>query len=183
MPGVKGQRSGGHNKKSAQTHVVQGTFRGDRHADAVASEPPKGRPSPPKPLEGDALDEWDRMVGRLEQSGTLSVVDDAALYQYARLFAETEAAAVSQLETNGSVQILEENVGDLKGPELVAAFQEISKMRRLEASYATQIRQGRMAIRQYLVEFGQTPAARQRVKVPPTKEPSKAEKFRMKKGA
>lgn len=176
MPGTG--NSGGRNRLSAQAHVVKGTFRSDRHADAVAPEPPRGRPEPPKALEGEATEEWDRMIARLELSGALSKVDDAALYQYVRLFAETEQASVSREEANASVQILEENIGGLKGPDLVAAFQEIGKMRRLEASYATQIRQGRMAIRQYLVEFGLTPAARSRVKLPPKPQASKADQFR-----
>lgn len=178
MAGTK--NSGGRNKQGAKVHVLRGTFRGDRHTNAaVAPPPPKGRPEPPKPLEGDALAEWDRMVRRLEQCGTLAVVDDAALYQYVRLFEETEQHASTKDVVAASTQILEENIGDLRGADLVAAFQEISKMRRLEAGYATQIRQGRMAIRQYLVEFGQTPAARSRVSAPTESQPkSKAAQFR-----
>ncbi len=175
--------SGGRGKRSAQAHLVMGTFRPDRHGDDVTADPPKGRPSMPKLLTGDALAEWDRMVGRLEVSGTLSVVDDAVLYQMARLFEETEQAAVTRDEVSASAKILEENIGDLQGAELVAAFQEIGKMRRLEAGYATQIRQGRMAIRQYLVELGQTPSARSRVKATPTKQLSKTEQFRQRKWA
>ena len=64
----------------------------------------------PKALEGDALEEWDRMIHRLEVSRALSTVDDAALYQYCRLFAETDALALSQVETNQTIALLEENL-------------------------------------------------------------------------
>lgn len=164
MAGVKG-RSGGRNAKTRAQLSMDGTFRPDRHAGLSNPEPPSGKPEPPKVLEGDALEEWNRMVGRLEVSRTLTKVDDAVLYQYCRLFAETEALAVSQLETASSIDIMEENLSGLEGSELVQAFQEITKLRQLESRYGTQIRQGRMALRTYLVEFGMTPAARSRVKV------------------
>lgn len=173
--------SGGRNKKSGTVHLLSGTFRRDRHTDAVAPEPPSGRPDPPAPLEGMALAEWTRMVDRLDRSKTLTVVDDAALYQYARLFAETEQLAEARGEAAATVKILEENLSDLEGPDLVAAFQEIAKMRQLEARYAVQTRQGRLAIRQYLVEFGMTPSARTRVRaIGPAKPASKVDQFRAK---
>jgi hypothetical protein len=37
------------------------------------------------------------------------------------------------------------------------------KLKQLDAKAITQLRQGHMALRQYLVEFGMTPAARNRV--------------------
>ncbi len=179
MPGTAA--SGGRNKKTSQLHVLAGTFRGDRHGDAVAPEPPKGKPEPPKPLDGDALEEWDRMIGRMESSGTLSKVDDAALYQHCRLFAETEQIERTQAETSETVRILQENFDgkdDLSFENMLAVAQEITKLKKLEASYISQVRQGRMAIRQYLVEFGMTPAARSRVKLPAKPQQSKAEQFR-----
>lgn len=170
MPGVKG-RSGGRNAKTTAEHRLAGTFQKVRHAGIRNPEPPQGMPVPPKELEGDAADEWARMLDRLAQSRTLSKVDDGALYQYCRMFAETEQLAVKQIEVGGSLMILEQSLGDFKGPELVAAFQELTKLRRLESQYTTQIRQGRMGLRVYLVEFGLTPASRGRVKLPDAKEP------------
>jgi P27 family predicted phage terminase small subunit len=178
--------SGGRNKVSAQTHVVLGTFNTTRHTGEAAPEPPAGTPDIPKGLEGDALAEWQRMVARLEVSGTLSKVDDAAIYQYALLFAETEDAARMRREAGDTARILRENFDGnekLDFADQLAAAQEINKSMKLEASYATSVRQGRMAIRQYLVEFGMTPAARSRVKASPKKELSKAEQFRQRKGA
>lgn len=168
MAGVKG-RSGGHNAKTAKQHKLAGTFQKVRHARVRNPDPPAGIPVPPKPLDGDAAEEWQRMLDRLAKSRTLSDVDAGALYQYCRLFAETEALAVKQIEVGGTVMILEESVGDFKGPELLQIFQELSKMRRLEASYTSQIRMGRMGLRVYLTEFGLTPASRGRVKLPDQK--------------
>lgn len=165
MPGVKGQKSGGHNAKTRAQLELAGTFRKDRHQH-LTPEPPKGIPTPPRELTGEALAEWLRMIGRLTLSGALSVVDDGVLYQYCQLFAETEGIALIQEETAGSIDILEQNVAGLKGPDLVACFQEITKLRKLEAGYITKVRQGRMALRMLLTEFGLTPASRGRVKLP-----------------
>ncbi|MCA1562178.1 MAG: P27 family phage terminase small subunit [Acidobacteria bacterium] len=150
--------------KTRREHEVAGTFRRDRHSHRNP-DPPKGIPTSPKELTGAALDEWQRMIDRLSKSGSLSVVDDAALYQYCRLFAETEAIEQTQAETAASIEILEQNLAGLEGAELVQCFQEITKLRQLEARYTTQVRQGRMALRTFLVEFGLTPAARGRVKL------------------
>lgn len=176
MPGTA--NSGGRNAKPPTAHVLTGTFRADRHAGYATPEPPKGRPDPPKALDGDALAEWGRLCDRLMANGTLALNDDGALYQAARLFAETEDYARLRDETGASVSILEENLHGLKGPDLVACFQEISKLRQLEARYAVQIRQGRMAQRAYLVEFGLTPSSRTRVKLPAAKPQSKVDAYR-----
>jgi hypothetical protein len=161
MAGVRG-RSGGHNRKARAMRVVQGTFRADRDT-GLAPEPPGGAPERPATLTGEAADEFDRMVIRLTVSGTISTVDDALLLQYALLFAETQAIARTQAETAGSIAILEENLAGLTGADLVACFQEITKLRQLEGRYISQIRQGRMGLRTFLIEFGMTPLSRNRV--------------------
>jgi len=167
--------------KTSQAHILAGTFREDRHQPTV--EPPKGRPDSPKPLDGDALAEWDRMILRLESCGTLAKVHDAAIYQYALLFAETEQIHEIQADTAAGIDRLEENLSGLEGKDLVDCFQEISKLRQLEARYVTQVRQGRIAIKQFLVEFGLTPAAQGRVKLPAAATKSAAQSFREAKGA
>ena len=166
MAGVKGQRSGGHNRKTPQQHQLEGTYQKVRHAGLRSQDTPVGVPVAPMLLEGKAQAEWDRMLERLSVSKVISVVDDAALYQHCRLYAEVEAIAGQQLEVSASIVILEENIRGLQGPDLVTVFQEIAKLRQLQARYTTQLRQGRMAIRTYLVEFGLTPASRGRVKLP-----------------
>jgi phage terminase small subunit len=79
-----GARSGaGRKQLGAELHVLKGTFKPGRHGerDDQPQEPRKGRPEAPMPLEGAALAEWDRTLNRLESAGTLSVIDDAAVYQ------------------------------------------------------------------------------------------------------
>lgn len=165
MAGIRGSRTGGRNAKPRQLHVLKGSYRADRHAGKMTPEAPPGRPVSPKPLTGDALEEWDRMTARLELLGALSPVHDAALYQHCRLFAETEDQARRGEEYSASIAILESNLRDLEGADLLHCFQEITKMHSLRARNESKVRQGRMALRQYLVEFGVTPAAISRVSV------------------
>lgn len=165
MAGVAG-RSGGRNAKTSQEHQLHGTARSNRHADFDSPDPPKIKPDPPKELEGDAVKEWDLMVGRLEASGSLTLVDDAALYQYCQLFAETEQIAEDRECLESAVDRLEENLADMEGEDFIKLAQEITQQRKLIAKCTDQLRSGRMAIRAYLVEFGMTPAARSRVKLP-----------------
>lgn len=163
MPGTK--RSGGNGAKTVAELKRDGTYRADRHAGIENPEPPEGEPVPPKPLEGDAAEEWARMVESLKACKTVTAVDAHALYQYCQMFAETEAIAVAKLEVAASIDILEDNLGDIAKDQLVQVFQEITKLRQLESRCISQLQSGRMKIRAYLVEFGLTPAARGRVKV------------------
>lgn len=177
MPGTK--NSGGRNRKSGQMHIVQGTFRPDRHGENDTPEPPKGVPLPPKPLTAEAQAEWDRMVGRLEQSKTLSMVDDAALYQYVQLFAETELVKADNVQVRKLSKDLKRAIKDLEGVELLQAVGEVVKLQQIIARHSQQLRQGHMAIRQYLIEFGMTPSARTRVKPAGAEKPkSKVDLFK-----
>jgi P27 family predicted phage terminase small subunit len=163
MPGTA--NSGGRNKKSAQRHKLEGTFQKSRHAGAKAPEPPIGLPTPPIKLTGVALAEWKRMVARLQVCRSLSVVDDAVLFQYAKLFAETEELADDKEHASGLIDKLGDALVGLDGADMSNAIRDIVKLKQQEAGYSTKVRQGRLAIRAYLVEFGMTPAARSRVKV------------------
>lgn len=174
MPGVKGQITSGRPPKPRKQHERDGTFRGDRHAGFENAEAPPGIPQPPKTLAGEALEEWNRMIARLTQTGALSVVDDGVLYQYCRLFAETEGIWIAQQETVATIDILQENIDsrsrrEVTTEQLIEIGRELATLRKLEAGYITKVRQGRMALRQLLVEFGLTPAARGRVKLPEKK--------------
>jgi P27 family predicted phage terminase small subunit len=181
MPGTS--NSGGRNTRSRQLHVLTGTFRDDRHAGGEAPAPPAGRPEAPTSLTAVARAEWDRMVDRLATSGTLAVVDDAALYQYVQLFAETERITERSVENTQLAKRLMRAVGKLNGEALVDAVQAIVALRALENKSTRDLRQGHMALRGYLVEFGMTPAARSRVKVPAGKPKSKVDAYRSAKGA
>jgi len=169
MPGTSS--SGGRNKKSHREHALAGTGRKDRGTvttatSADAPDPPVGRPPIPIGLNGPALEEWRRMVLRLEAAKTLSKVDDAALYQYCQLFAETEAIVVTHRTNVALVAKLQKAIGKLRdGEQIVRAIELIVQLKKLEVKTTAQLRQGHMAVRQYLVELGMTPAARSRVKV------------------
>lgn len=162
--------AGGNARKSRAAHERSGTYRKDRHADLKNPEPPLGRPEPPVSIDEIARGEWDRMMVRLEQSQSLSVVDDAAIYQYCQLYAETEAVKVQQVEAVASVDILEQNLSDVKGEDVVQLFGQIVILRKLISKCTDQLRQGRVALRQFLGEFGLTPASRGRVKLPAKQE-------------
>jgi len=113
------------------------------------------------------------MVARLELSKTLTLVDDAALYQYCCLFGETEDVQDARRETAALIAVLQaaikrqETDPDIDDVDISGVLAQLVKLRQLDAKYTTQLRQGRMALRSYLVEFGMTPSARSRVKLPP----------------
>jgi hypothetical protein len=163
MSSVRGMRTGGKNRKAARLHVLQATFRKHRHGPQTSpAEAPGGLPAVPADLPAPVLAHWHQTIGHLSLMGTLSSVDAQVVEQYARLFVETAAIAVTQSEVTASVARLEETLSGLEGVELVQCFQEITKLRQLEARYTGQIRQGRMAQRQYLIELCLTPASRSR---------------------
>jgi P27 family predicted phage terminase small subunit len=171
MPGTSS--SGGRNKKSQRQHALAGTGRKDRGtkpkagASTTDPDPPKGRPPLPIGLIGPALEEWKRMVDRLEAARTLSKVDDAALYQYCQLFAETELVIVAHRTNVTLVEKLQAAIDKLRdGDLIVRAIEQIVQLKKLEAKLTAQLRMGHLAVRQYLVELGMTPAARSRVTVP-----------------
>jgi P27 family predicted phage terminase small subunit len=171
--------AGSNARKSRAHHERAGTYRKDRHEAVQNPEPPPGRPAAPPVALGEVEQgEWERMLVRLEQSQSLSVVDDGAIYQYCRLYGETEAIADQQDEAKAGLRVLEENL-DVKpeNPEerlspadIVQLFGQIVMLRKLISKCTDQLRQGRMALRQYLVEFGLTPASRGRVKLPAKQE-------------
>jgi P27 family predicted phage terminase small subunit len=171
MPGTR--HSGGRNKKSAEAHALEGTYQKSRHDGVVTPTPPTGRPVPPVALVDDALAEWERMIARLEASKTLSLVDDAVIYQYAHQFAETEAIARGLAYTTAAIAEYESKSGGIDEDSIA--------LRALELKYIGQLRQGRATLRQYLVELGMTPSARTRVTPvgdKPTKERTPLEKLR-----
>lgn len=115
--------------------------------------------------------EWHRLIWAFEDMGMLHRVDVLAIQQYCHLYAETEAVARQQSETQASLRILEENLPGIEAADLVQVFGQIVILRKLIAKCTDQLRQGRMALRQWLVEFGLTPASRGKVKLPADSEP------------
>lgn len=161
-----GTHASGRRRKTREDLERAGTFRKDRHGELRNPEPTVGKPESPVELEGIALAEWERMLWAFEDMGMLHRVDAFAVYQYCQLYAETERVAQQQNECQGSLTVLEENIKAIEPSDLVQLFGQIVILRKLVAKCTDQLRQGRMAIRQYLVEFGLTPASRGRIKLP-----------------
>jgi P27 family predicted phage terminase small subunit len=164
--------SGGRNIKSPEEHRRLGTFQKVRHEGFETPEPPKGKPTPPSELSAVAQAEWDRMVARMEQSKTSSIVDDAALYQYVNLYSEVEQISAAKEKIEKLSDKLKRDTRRLHGRDLVDAIKEIVNLEYLVAKHLVQLRQGHAAIRQFLVEFGMTPAARGRVKIQKEQRPT-----------
>jgi P27 family predicted phage terminase small subunit len=135
-------RTGGQNKKPAALHVLQGTFRKARHGRA-SRVAPGGQPEAPGALLGEAQAEWDRMLVRLTAAGTLSSVDGPLLWNYCQLWAD---ACRLQADAN----------------QLAQTCYTAGTEPKLHPVFAA-LKQYRLALRVYLVEFGLTPLARNRV--------------------
>ena len=158
------------NVKSKHQHELDGTFRKDRHADLKTPEPTPGQPEPPAELDSIGQGEWDRLMWSFEDMGMLHKVDAHAAYQHCRLFAETEAVRQQQDEARAGLRVLEDNLADIQSADKVQVFSEIVALHKVISKCTDQLRSGRMAIRQYLVEFGLTPSARSRIKLPSRRE-------------
>ena len=82
----------------------------------------------------------------------------------AQLFAETEALSRDEVELQKLSDSLRKAVTRLSSARRVEAVRD--KLQLLLQKTRTQLRQGHMALRQYLVEFGMTPGARSWVQAP-----------------
>lgn len=169
MAGVKGQRSGGHNKKTREQLELEGTFDPSRHAGLENPMPVPGKPNKPAKLGKVGRREWNRTLKLLESTRTLSQELAAALYAYCRLFEEQQNVIAARDDRRARMETIEESLKELKGDALVEAISCLTKLEQLNSKDATQIRQYALGIRTYLVEFGFTPASRGRVKLAPMK--------------
>lgn len=162
--------AGGNRQKSRADHELDGTFRKDRHGALSSPEPEPGRPEAPAELDSMAQDVWNRLMVAFEDMGTLHKVNAESAFQYSKLWAETERVAEQQSEAQASLKVLEENLSDVAREDKVQLFSQIVTLHKTISKCTDQLRAGRMAIRQYLVEFGLTPASRGRIKLPPKKD-------------
>ena len=164
MPGVRGQRSGGQNAKTVKQHKLEGTRKKHRHSGYTNPDPPLGAPPAPKGLKKVAATEWRRMIKDLRLSKTLAVTDGAILYDYVQLHALAERLQVT--------------VDELPSLTFFKVSVDGAGTEHLEPKVhpaVGQLRQARMAKKALLVEFGQTPASRGRVKMP--EKPAAADPF------
>ena len=84
MPGRKGQRSGGHNRKTAEEHAAQGTTQRCRESGYASTEPQDGRPT--KPAE---LDEYGRQLWQavdMLDGNRVGAIDTTAIAEMCRWY-------------------------------------------------------------------------------------------------
>lgn len=70
---------GGRPRKPDEVHILEGTFRPDRHGDPSASVVADGEPTPPRHLKGEALAFWKDTVPGLVTRKVAAACDSAAL--------------------------------------------------------------------------------------------------------
>lgn len=171
MPSRPGSGSGGGNRLSPEEHRLRGTYKPSLHGSFETPKAPRGLPEPPGKLTGPARKEWDRICACLEKLQTLSTVDASAIYQHCLLVGDTEQLRKDREKNLELVNQLRRVVVErLQGEQLTEAMFQLVKLQSLIGRQAVQLRQQALAIRQYLMEFGLTPASRSRVKVQPERD-------------
>lgn len=154
MAGVKGRS--GRKPKPTYLKVLDGN-RGKRKVDVDGEmQPELGVPESPDWMPDEAKDEWDRLVDELERKGGLALIDRAALASACVMWARFVQAELD-IAANGIVLIqIEKELDD--GRILIS---------RAVKNPAVQIsKDAQAAYRAWCSEFGLTPSARTRVKVP-----------------
>jgi phage terminase small subunit len=159
---------GGQNALSPKLLRMRGTARPDRHGGYEAPETIQGDPQAPNELTGEAKAEWDRMVVRLTLTGAIELVSDKLIYHCALLTAEIEGTRAryeddARLDARLTALL---NQPDLETAQMLEILGPLNDCRKRLLSASTTLRQGHMAMRQFLTEFGLTPASRGRVKLP-----------------
>lgn len=146
----------GRRAKTVEEHKQQGTYQPCRHGHHTNPEPTPGAPEPPDHLDGEALAMWHRMCGSFADMKTLAMVDAAALERFCFLW--ERADRVDRILSDPAVDLLFEKVTvDSSGVEHV----EPKRNPLLAESLALN-----RELRMWLAEFGMTPAARGKVKIP-----------------
>jgi len=146
---------GGHNRKPAALHVLEGTGRPSRQ-NGITPRPPPTAPTCPSWLDKEAKAEWARVAPELERLGRLTVLDRAALSCYCQSWAHFRAYS-KITEEEGSV--IEGHRGVPRKHPLLPALHQAAD-----------------AVRAWANELGMTPLSRIRMsvgKVEEEEEPSR----------
>lgn len=59
---------------------------GKRKVSKTEPQPELGIPKPPKWLQGESLDEWNRITPELENTGVMALIDESMLAMYCQMF-------------------------------------------------------------------------------------------------
>lgn len=89
MAGRPGQKSGGHNKKSIEQHLADGTYRENVHGALADHVQPSGKPVKPRGLKGRAATAWKHLVEATPE-GVYGEQDTELLALYCQLWQEVE---------------------------------------------------------------------------------------------
>lgn len=112
-------------------------------------QPRVGAPSCPAWLSGEAKAEWRRIVKELEPIGLVTMVDRAALSAYCQAWAELREAT-RQLDREGRV---------IESPVFNRSGDKTGTLKKLHPAVRLQ-RDAFTRVKQFLVEFGLSPASR-----------------------
>jgi P27 family predicted phage terminase small subunit len=154
-----GRGSGGHNKKTVQQHLVEGTYRKDRHGDlkeAPAKADVSNIPKFPQWLDAIARNEWKRICLELVSKDRLKDTDHAILEGYCAAYSKA-VRAERELNSGFTYEYLGHDfkMKRVKKPEVQIA----------ESSWSQ--------VKAFAVELGITPASRPVTKDKPKKDPMK----------
>ncbi|PAP78004.1 phage terminase small subunit P27 family [Rubrivirga marina] len=114
--------SGGHNRKRATLHKLQGTFRGDRHgrSEKVAGGPP-AQVTPPRWLDAEAKRFWRRNAPLCVELGTLDAINQPLFERMCATWSTIRAWEGQIAEDGPTVQM---GTGSVKPHPLIAAKQK-----------------------------------------------------------
>lgn len=153
--------SGGHNRKPRKSKIIHGTFRKDRNPKREP-EPQaiSNIPKPPSHLNRYAKKFWKSLAAELVDKGLLTVVDMAAL----------EVCCVAYGEYRGAYDAVYRPRDPVTGRIVKRTLTEYMCNRNSQTiPEHTAMRQAWNVFKSYLVEFGLTPASRNRIELPEPK--------------
>jgi P27 family predicted phage terminase small subunit len=135
----------GRRQEPTEEHILNGTFRADRHSDpATEAKPPEGRPKTPDNMPENVRVIWEEILQQLEEMGILSPIYGIPLTRYCYMVSRWRDV-VQWIEENGVT--VEGQHGPKTAPQVAIERNLCSELVKLEK------------------EFGLTPATRSGLKI------------------
>jgi len=142
-----GINSGGRNKKSVEQHLLEGTFRKDRHGQKPQSQ--TEAPTCPGWLSLAAKAEWRRVTPELKHRGMLTKLDRVALAMYCQTYAHLRKAE-EELEDGLTYEYTNKN----------------GSTNRVQKPEVRMVQQFMKTINTLCADFGFTPSSRGQMVIP-----------------